>query len=456
MTNQKSPAEAMAESKPVQMRQSELDAGLGVPATTVNEIEDSQLDIPEVEPMPMEAGVDIVPGETVPEAGTMDEAGVDINDGDVQALVEESTAVAVPEQTSIMSSEEAMAHAQIAIAGGLGGSQNQYETAMKIIRGHELGIPPAAAVENIYVVNNKTSMGAGLIAAIIKKSGLYNYRVIEHDNQHCKIQFFEKDWLSGQGWIDAGISEFSIDDAKAAGVVKPSSPWITYPRNMVFARALTNGARWYCPDIFQGSIYTDEELQSVQVAAPVAAQQPIAGAPVAPAAIPAPQSTPSTTAAPAAAPAVAPIQGAEYLRPPYVDGVEWGTEECPLHFNDAESLNAAIYKGQAKPVNFFKGGRMKSHAHNAGQAGWCNRQDVIKNLREQVETAAEGYEQQFEVFIGERFPDISAVDRKNWRAGDWFEILQHLQASNLAAESKPPADPEAEAVVGDTGESLPV
>jgi hypothetical protein len=29
---------------------------------------------------------------------------------------------------------------------------------------------------------------------------------------------------------------------------------------MLFARAMSNGARWHCPDIFGGPIYTPEEL----------------------------------------------------------------------------------------------------------------------------------------------------------------------------------------------------
>jgi len=57
-----------------------------------------------------------------------------------------------------------------------------------------------------------------------------------------------------------GVSVFTIEDAKTAGLYRQSSPWEKYPRNMVFARAITNGARWYCPDVFNGPIYTPDEL----------------------------------------------------------------------------------------------------------------------------------------------------------------------------------------------------
>jgi hypothetical protein len=40
--------------------------------------------------------------------------------------------------------------------------------------------------------------------------------------------------------------------------------WQKYPRNMLFARALTNGARWYCPGVYFGAVYSGDELAEVQ------------------------------------------------------------------------------------------------------------------------------------------------------------------------------------------------
>ena len=46
----------------------------------------------------------------------------------------------------------------------------------------------------------------------------------------------------------------------AAGL-DSNTNWRKYPRNMLFARAISNGARWYCPDLFGGSpVYTPDEL----------------------------------------------------------------------------------------------------------------------------------------------------------------------------------------------------
>ena len=51
-----------------------------------------------------------------------------------------------------------------------------------------------------------------------------------------------------------------MSDATKAGIGGRTN-WKRYPKNMLFARAISNGARWYCADIFTGAIYTTEEIQ---------------------------------------------------------------------------------------------------------------------------------------------------------------------------------------------------
>jgi len=49
-------------------------------------------------------------------------------------------------------------------------------------------------------------------------------------------------------------------DAKAAGLDQKDN-WKKYKRNMLFARALSNGQKWYAPDVFNGAtVYTPDEL----------------------------------------------------------------------------------------------------------------------------------------------------------------------------------------------------
>jgi hypothetical protein len=141
----------------------------------------------------------------------------------------------------------------------------QAQAVVKILAGKELGLSPLESMTNIYIVNGKVALQAKVIAALIKKSGKYDYVVEKQDDQECVIAFFQ---CNGQRH-EIGKSSFTIKDAARAGIVNKDS-WKNYPKNMLFARALSNGARFYCPDVY--SAYTPEELENGKVIAP---QEPI-------------------------------------------------------------------------------------------------------------------------------------------------------------------------------------
>ena len=126
------------------------------------------------------------------------------------------------------------------------------QAVVKIQAGAELGVPPFAAISGIHVIQGKPALGAGLIAARIKASGKYDYRVLRLDDTGCVIEFL-------QGGTRIGESSFTEEDARRAGLLSREM-WQKYARNMYFARALCNGARWYTPDVFSGAIYAPEEL----------------------------------------------------------------------------------------------------------------------------------------------------------------------------------------------------
>ena len=128
---------------------------------------------------------------------------------------------------------------------------NSEQAIISILAGREIGLGPLKSLQELYVVEGKVAMSAGLIASMIKKSGKYNYTIDSHDNEHCVLTFTE----NGE---EAGVSSFSMEDAQIAGLVRQGSGWTKYPRNMLFARALTNGARWFCADAFTGAVYTPE------------------------------------------------------------------------------------------------------------------------------------------------------------------------------------------------------
>jgi len=125
---------------------------------------------------------------------------------------------------------------------------------VKIMAGREIGIGPFSSMNGIHIIQGKPAFGANIMAGKVKSSGRYNYRVTEMTDAVCSIEFME--YLNGS-WITTGTSSFSIADAKKAGTKNLDK----FPRNMLFARAMSNGVRWYCPDVMNGStVYTPEEL----------------------------------------------------------------------------------------------------------------------------------------------------------------------------------------------------
>jgi hypothetical protein len=134
-------------------------------------------------------------------------------------------------------------------------ARDEAQAVVKILAGRELGFGPFASMTGINVIKGKVTLSANLVAAAIKRSGRYNFRVPEHTATSCVIAFFER----FDKWEPIGVSPFTMDDAKKAGLSSGAN-WVNYPRNMLFARALTNGARWYTSDIFGGPVYTPDEL----------------------------------------------------------------------------------------------------------------------------------------------------------------------------------------------------
>ncbi len=133
--------------------------------------------------------------------------------------------------------------------------KSQAQAVVKILAGRELGLAPLESMTNIYMVNGKVALPAKLIGSLIKKSDKYDYTVDKLDNTECSITFYS----TGAERTPIGVSAFTIKDAALAGIVN-KDVWKAYPRNLLFARALTNGSKWYCADVFCG--YTPEELEN--------------------------------------------------------------------------------------------------------------------------------------------------------------------------------------------------
>ncbi len=151
----------------------------------------------------------------------------------------------------------------LARSGYFKGSPNQEKAVaqaiVKVLAGRELGISPVAAMSGIHIIEDKPSISAGLMAGLIKKSERYNYQILEATDVSCLLNFLELDAVGA--WAVIGQAGFTIDEAKKADLMGPRKlNWKRYPADMLFARALSRGARRHCPDLFTGTVYTHDEM----------------------------------------------------------------------------------------------------------------------------------------------------------------------------------------------------
>lgn len=138
-------------------------------------------------------------------------------------------------------------------SGMFADTKSAAQAIVKIQAGQEIGIPPFAAMTGIHIISGKPTIGAGLIASRVKGSGKYDYKVVQQDEKACSIDFY-------QGKEMIGNSTFTIEEARKAGTKNMDK----FPKNMLFARAISNGVKWYCPDVFSGPVYVPEEMEQQQ------------------------------------------------------------------------------------------------------------------------------------------------------------------------------------------------
>ncbi len=181
---------------------------------------------------------------------------IQLNDGELNPdgqTIDEMAAAIVPRPTYLPMEQDLLQLGRaMASSGFFKDATRASQAIVKILAGREMGIGPSAAMAGIHLIDGKTVLSAGLIASAIKRSERYDFRVTELNPIRCTLTFEEDGKVVGE-------STFTFEDAQAAGLAnKPV--WKQYSRNMLFARALTNGARWYCAGVFGGAVYDAEEL----------------------------------------------------------------------------------------------------------------------------------------------------------------------------------------------------
>ena len=120
-----------------------------------------------------------------------------------------------------------------------------------ILKGYELGIPAMQSFSHIHVIKGKPTCSSELQLALLARGGVtWGWKVSTNDAAIIEFR---------RPGFDACLGEFTIDQAKAAGLLS-NQTWKSYPANMMRARAISNGARMIGADLLAGMSYTPEEM----------------------------------------------------------------------------------------------------------------------------------------------------------------------------------------------------
>lgn len=149
-------------------------------------------------------------------------------------------------------------------SGYFSDTKSKAQAIVKVMAGAELGIPPFASMTGINIIQGKPAIGSNLIATLVKNDPRYDYRVKVATTKECILSWFENGEHVGEStftWEEAKTTKQWSSKKNAWEALADKHNYQNYPSDMLFARALTRGARRFAPGIFGGSpVYTADEL----------------------------------------------------------------------------------------------------------------------------------------------------------------------------------------------------
>ena len=137
--------------------------------------------------------------------------------------------------------------------------------AMVLHFAHELGVPPALALNEFTFIRGKIGVPARILDAVIRRRGLGEIRVVETTNEHAVVTAFRGDLPSEHIGSRATPMSFryGIEDAQRAGLVKPASAWEKWPAAMCVSKARAAAAGALFPEALMGGICAPDDLGEV-------------------------------------------------------------------------------------------------------------------------------------------------------------------------------------------------
>lgn len=156
---------------------------------------------------------------------------------------------------------------------------NDSAAMIKIQIGRDLDIPPSVALQSITVSNNKVTLQAELLAAMMKRAG-YSWRFIENNQDATEIACYYQGKpimdLNPDGTERPATVRWTRQDSERAGLLeergasKQKSVHEKYGSDMGWWRALTRFQRKYAPEVSKGmDVYTPDEAYEMAYQPPM-------------------------------------------------------------------------------------------------------------------------------------------------------------------------------------------
>lgn len=119
--------------------------------------------------------------------------------------------------------------------------------------GMEIGMKPMQALQNIAVINGRPALWGDAVIALVRSSPLCEFIIESDDGQTATCR------VKRRGEPEQ-FRTFSMDDAKAAGLLGKQGPWTQYPKRMRQMRARAFALRDVFPDVLKGLPVAEEVM----------------------------------------------------------------------------------------------------------------------------------------------------------------------------------------------------
>jgi hypothetical protein len=195
-----------------------------------------------------------------------------------------AAALASPGSAMLSLQQYEMIHKIAESAANAGLARSPDEAFVKMVRGHELGLPLMTANDSIRLIEGRLSYDATLMEGLaVRQPTTIRFECVETTDERCVYR------VQRQGWDEPKDVVWTIADAERAGLLnrggddakKKLNNWNKYPAQMLRARCKSDGARLVAPEALHAMYSFDEvrddaSLRPEQVTATVTPRLPAA------------------------------------------------------------------------------------------------------------------------------------------------------------------------------------